>query len=240
MMRVLIAYECSGVVRDAFRARGHDAYSCDLKMSETPSHHHLTGDVLTALTLQGVAFEHFDLVIAHPPCTYLSSSGLHWNNRRPERAKQTEDAVFHVRQLIDTVQRTMPVMRLAIENPVGKLSSAIRKPDQIIQPYQFGDDASKATCLWLWGLPPLRPTGFVEPRLVCCGAVLPQGVGKYGCQTCNGDRVAKLRWANQTDSGQNRLGPSPERAANRARTYPRIAAAMAEQWGDAALGRGEG
>jgi hypothetical protein len=203
-MRVLVAFECSGVVRDAFRAKGHDAYSCDLKMTDPPSAHHLHGDAMKALYLMP-----WDLVIAHPPCTYLCSSGLHWNHRRPERQKLTDDAVFEVRLFVDAAKAYVQPLRLAIENPVGCLSTRLRKPDQIIQPYHFGEDASKATCLWLWGLPPLRPTGFVEPRMV----------------------AGKPRWANQTDSGQNRLGPSPERAADRARTYNGIAAAMAAQWG---------
>lgn len=203
-MRLLVAYECSGVVRDAFRAVGHEAYSCDVKPADPPSPYHLQGDALQTLMLT-----RYDLVIAHPPCTYLCSSGLHWNRRRPERARLTDAAVTEVRLLIDIALTTMRIPKLAVENPIGCLSTQLRKPDQIIQPYQFGDDASKATCLWLWGLPLLQPTRFVEPRLVC----------------------GKPRWANQTDSGQNRLGPSPDRSTRRARTYRGIADAMATQWG---------
>lgn len=143
----------------------------------------------------------FDLMIAHPPCTYLASSGLHWNTRRPERAAQTDAAVEFVRALMNA-----PVRRLAIENPIGCLSTRLRKPDQIIHPWQFGHDASKATCLWLVNLPPLKPTN-----------VLPGG------------RAA--RRANQTASGQNRLPPSPDRWKLRAETYPGIGDAMAAQWG---------
>jgi len=139
-------------------------------------------------------------MVAHPPCTYLASSGLHWNTRRPERAKLTEEALGFVRLLLGA-----EVPRIALENPIGCISTRIRKPDQIIQPWQFGHDASKATCLWLVGLPPLRET-----------EVLPGGRGA-------------LR-GNQTQSGQNKLGPSPDRWKERSRTYPGIAAAMAAQW----------
>jgi hypothetical protein len=123
-----------------------------------------------------------------------------------------------------------PIERIAIENPVGVISSRIRKPDQIINPYQFGEDASKKTCLWLKGLPLLRPTNFVPPRMVCCGAVVPNG-DKHGCPNCNGDKVARPRWGNQCDSGQNKLGPSDDRWKERSRTYQGIANAFATQWG---------
>lgn len=197
-MKVLIACEFSGIVRDAFAARGHDAWSCDLLPTERPGNH-IQGDVLELLTVHS-----FDLMIAFPPCTYLCSSGLHWNNRRPEREQKTLDALVFVHTLL-----TSPVRKIALENPVGRISTAIRPPDQKIQPYRFGEDASKLTCLWLHGLPPLRPTKDVEPRIV------------------NG----KARWANQTDSGQNKLAPSKTRSMERSRTYPGIANAMADQWG---------
>lgn len=196
--RVLIACERSGIVRDAFRAAGCDAFSCDTEAAESPSPYHMRGDVRPVLRAGG-----WDLVIAHPPCTYLASSGLHWNRRRPERAALTEAALEFVRELMATCEQIGA--RYAIENPIGCISTRIRKPDQIVQPWQFGDDASKATCLWLSGLPQLQPTN-----------VLPGG------------RLA--RRANQTASGQNRLGPSPERAYLRAKTYPGIAEAMARQW----------
>lgn len=194
-MRVLIACEFSGIVRKAFRRRGHDAWSCDLLPSDTPTRHHVTGDVLSLLDRE------WDLMIAHPPCTYLSVSGLHWNARRPERAAQTEHALAFVQLLL---QADIP--KIALENPIGCISSRIRKPDQIIHPWQFGHDASKATCLWLKGLPSLVPTD-----------VLPGG------------RAA--RRANQTPSGQNKLGPSPDRWKLRSLTYRGIADAMAAQWG---------
>ena len=196
-MRVLVACESSGTVRDAFDALGHDAWSCDLLPGERPGQHY-EDDLFEVLDLG------WDLVIAHPPCTFLSSSGLHWNRRRPERAEQTAAALDFVRRIM-----AADVPRLAIENPVGCISTQIRRPDQIIQPWQYGDDASKTTCLWLRGLPPLVPTESVLPRMV----------------------DGRPRWANQTDSGQNRLGPSPTRWRERSRTYQGIADAMAEQWG---------
>lgn len=196
-MRILIACEFSGTVREAFRALGHDAWSCDLLPAADNSPHHIRVDIFEALRLP----RGWDLMIAHPPCTYLASSGLHWNKRRPERAAQTEAALDFVLAFMGAA-----VPRIAIENPIGCISTRIRKPDQIIQPWQFGHDASKATCLWLQGLPPLVPTD-----------VLPGG------------RTA--RRANQTASGQNKLGPSPDRWAVRSITYPGIAAAMATQWG---------
>ena len=193
-MRVLIACEFSGTVRDAFRALGHDAMSCDLLPTERPGPHY-RGDVRDVLD------EGWDLMVAHPPCTYLASSGLHWNGRVAGRAKKTTEAVAFVKALYDT-----PIPRVAIENPIGALSSRFRRPDQIIQPWQFGHDASKATCLWLKGLPLLRPTN-----------VLPGG--------------KEARRANQTPSGQNKLGPSPDRWKLRSVTYPGIAEAFAAQWG---------
>src|SRR5690606_34711943 len=153
-MRVLVACEYSGVVRDAFRARGHDAMSCDLLPTDSPGPHY-QGDV------QDVLDGGWDLMIAHPPCTYLTSSGLHWNKRIPGREQLTEESLEFVRLLLDA-----DIPRIALENPIGRISTAIRKPDQIIQPHQFGHDASKATCLWLKNLPPLLPTSLVPPRMV--------------------------------------------------------------------------
>jgi hypothetical protein len=124
----------------------------------------------------------------------------------------------------------LPFRRKAMENPIGCLSTRYRRPDQIIQPWQFGDDASKATCLWLENLPKLVATNPVLPRLVCCGLVVPN-TDKYGCPNCNGENKPKPRWGNQTNSGQNKLGPSPLRQELRSNTYPGVAQAMAEQWG---------
>jgi hypothetical protein len=201
-MKVLVACEFSGVVRDAFRALGHDAWSCDLLPSDRLGPH-IQGDVL--LHLDG----NWDLMIAHPPCTYLASSGLHWNGRIPGREQQTHEAMLFVLNLMGDGFVDNPVPRIALENPIGRISTAFRKPNQIIQPWQFGHPESKATCLWLKGLPLLRATKVLEPR--------------------NGDH--KRGWDNQTPSGQNRLGPSDDRWKLRSTTYEGIAKAMAEQWG---------
>ena len=138
------------------------------------------------------------MLITHPPCTYLAVSGLHWNKRTPGRAEKTEEALQFVQSLLDA-----HVDRIALENPVSCISTRIRKPDQIIQPWQFGHDASKKTCLWLKNLQPLKPT----------------------------DVIIKDRYSNQTASGQNKLPPSKDRWKLRSTTYQGIADAMAEQWG---------
>lgn len=195
-MRVLIACESSGVVREAFRSRGHDAWSCDLLPAEDGSRFHIRGDAL-AVAQEG----HWDLMVAHPPCTYLAASGLHWNHRREGRQAQTEAALEFVQKLMDA-----PIPRIAIENPVGCISTRIRKASQYIQPWQFGHPESKKTGLWLKGLPLLEATHVL--------ATPESG-----------------RWENQTPSGQNKLGPSPERWKERSRTYEGIAEAMADQWG---------
>lgn len=194
-MKVLVACEYSGRVREAFKALGHDAWSCDLFPSEDNSQNHYIGDVFDIID------NDWDLMIAHPPCTYLAVSGMHWTTRGLRDPQLTEDALEFVRDLM-----SVPVPRICIENPVSVISSRIRKPDQIIQPWWFGEDASKKTCLWLKNLPLLMPT---DP--------LP------------GDD--KTRRANQTASGQNKLAPSADRWKERSRTYQGIANAMAAQWG---------
>ena len=196
-MRVLVACEYSGRVRDAFLALGHDAMSCDLLPTDVPGPHY-QGDVTEILN------DGWDLMVAHPPCTYLSVSGMHWTARGLRDPQLTEDALAFVRLLMDA-----PIPRIAIENPDSVISSRIRKPDQIINPYEFGHDASKKTCLWLKNLTPLTPTRIIEPRIV------------------NG----RKRWGNQTDSGQNKLSPSDDRWKIRSETYEGIAKAMAAQWG---------
>lgn len=223
-MRILIACEFSGTVRDAFAKMGHDAWSCDLLPTEKPGNH-IQGDVLDHLE------DGWDLMVAHPPCTYLCSSGLHWNKRVPGRDEKTHEAMLFVLNLMGEGFVHNPIPRIALENPVGRISTEFRKPDQTIQPWMFGHDASKATCLWLKNLPPLVPTRSVEPRWVCCGQVLPPGVGRFVCPWCLGEKKPRPRWANQTDSGQNRLGPSADRWALRSITYQGIADAMASQWG---------
>jgi len=144
-----VACEFSGAVREAFRARGHDAWSCDLLETEIPGQH-IVGDVL------GVIGDGWDLMIAHPPCTHLAVSGARWwKDKQQEQA----DALEFVRALM-----AAPIDRIALENPISKISSAIRKPDQIVQPWQFGHGETKATCLWLKGVPKLQPMDVVEGR----------------------------------------------------------------------------
>ncbi len=219
-MKVLVACEFSGRVRDAFIKKGHNAISCDLLPSETPGPH-IQDDVRLYLDTG-----EWDLMIAHPPCTYLCSSGLHWNKHRPEREQLTHEAMLFVFSLLDS-----PIPKIALENPIGCISSNYRKPDQIIQPWMFGHPESKATCLWLKGLPPLAPTKYADWKYYrCCGHAFRQEMGKYGCPFCNGTKTAKPLWDNMTPSGQNKLGPSEQRSADRARTYTGIAQAMSEQW----------
>lgn len=194
MGRVLVACEFSGTVRDAFAALGHDAWSCDLLPSDKPGKHY-QGEV------EDILEDGWDMMIAFPPCTYLCSSGLHWNTRRPEREKLTHEAILFVFSLLDA-----PIDKIAIENPIGRIGTAYRKADQIIQPWYFGHNESKATCLWLKNLPLLKETNRLP-----------------------GDKNT-LR-DNQTPSGQNKLGPSPRRWAERSKTYQGIADAMANQWG---------
>ena len=161
-MRVLVACEFSGVVRRAFRALGHKAFSCDLLDAEDAADdpHHMKGDALLAAWSGG-----WDLMIAHPPCTHLAVSGARWFK---EKAKEQAQALEFVRRLMDA-----PVQRIAIENPIRVISSRIRKPDQIIQPWQFGHGEVKATCLWLKNLPKLTPTHVVEGRHPACWLASP-------------------------------------------------------------------
>lgn len=148
-MRILVACEFSGVVREAFSALGHEAWSCDLLPTEIPGNHY-QGDV------RDILLEHWDLMVAHPPCTHLAVSGARWFKEK--QAEQAEALEF-VRLLMNA-----PIEHIAIENPISIISSRIRKPDQIIQPWQFGHGETKATCLWLKGLPKLQPTNIVEGR----------------------------------------------------------------------------
>lgn len=196
-LRILIACEYSGAVRDAFIAAGHDAISCDLLPTDVPGPHY-QGDVFNIIN------DGFDLMVAHPPCTYICVSGIHWNVKRPERAGQTDDALEFFRRLL-----AVDIPRIAIENPIGVASTRIRPADQTIQPWQYGHPESKATQLWLKGLPMLKPTNTLE---------LPESG----------------RWENQTASGQNNLPPSADRWKIRSATYAGIARAMASQWSMAA------
>jgi len=218
-MKILVACESSGVVREAFRKKGHHAWSCDLLPADDGSKFHLQGNVLDIIGDDAIVW---DLIIAHPPCTYLCGSGIHWLK---ERKKKTEEEQQKERERvqkrkIDTEKGkefftifTKLNCAWCIENPIGIMSTQYRKPNQIIQPYNFGHDASKRTCLWLNKLPLLKNTKYVEPRKV-----------EYK------DKI-RNRWANQTDSGQNALPPSKDRWKLRSKTYEGIAEAMAEQWG---------
>lgn len=208
-MKVLVACEYSGRVRDAFALLGHDAISCDYEPTESPGKHY-KGDVLDIL------YDGWDLVIAHPPCTYLTNAQswtfyhpddkhLEAHLRRPHpkfpnRRQQQLEAISLFKILYNA-----PIAKICVENPVpmGIVTEAVGKYTQTVQPYMFGEDASKRTCLWLKGLPPLIPTNIIKKKI----------------------------YANQTPSGQNKLGPSPTRWKERSRTYQGIARAMAEQWG---------
>ena len=150
-MRVLVACEFSGIVSAAFRKRGHDAWSCDLLPTEGDDSWHLQSDAVSE-----AYEEEYDLLIAHPPCTHLAVSGARWFK---DKKKEQIDALIFVQLLLDA-----PIAKIALENPISIISSKIRKPDQIIQPWQFGHGETKATCLWLKNLPPLKPTKIVEGR----------------------------------------------------------------------------
>ena len=201
-MRVLVACEYSGVVRESFRRRGHDAWSCDLIESEDNSPYHIVGDVTEIIN------DNWDLMIAHPPCTYLTVAGARWfyhpddkhlqyEDRRPhpkypDRRKQQEDALSFVQTLMNA-----PIPHIAIENPISVISSRIRRPNQIIQPWQFGHGETKSTCLWLKNLPTLTPTHIVEGR----------------------------------ENRIHMMPPSKDRWKERSRTFYGIGDAMGEQWG---------
>jgi site-specific DNA-cytosine methylase len=152
-MRVLVACEFSGIVRSAFAVKGHDAWSCDLLPTEIPGQH-IQGDVL------GILNDCWDLLIAFPPCTHLAVSGARWFK---DKQKEQIEALEFVHLLLNA-----PIPKIALENPVGVISSRIRKPDQIIQPWMFGHGETKATCLWLKGLPLLQPTNIVKGREQKC------------------------------------------------------------------------
>lgn len=207
-MKVLIACEESQTVCKAFRARGHEAYSCDIQ--EPSGGHpewHILGDALKAIeggqvtTMDGQTHDagRWDLLIAHPPCTDLAASGARWFPEKQRTFAQQKSIVFFMRFAL------APVDKIATENPVGIMSTVYVKPDQIVQPWMFGHPEQKATCLWLKGLPKLVPTKNVREEML----QLPQ----------------RLREKNHWCS------PGHDRAKIRSKTYPGIAAAMAEQWG---------
>jgi len=214
-MKVLVACEYSGIVRDAFINKGHEAVSCDLLPSESNLGNHYQGDVTNILN------DGWDMMIAHPPCTYLAVSGARWfyhpedkhlpyEERRPHplhpnRKQLQEEALDFIKLLMKS-----PIKKIAIENPVGVISTKIRKPEQIIQPYMFGHSESKKTCLWLKNLQPLQPTNIVEEEervVYASGRSMP-------------------RWY----ADAYKLPPE-ERWKVRSATFLGIAQAMAEQWG---------
>ena len=242
-MNAIITHECSGMIRNEMRALGINAWSCDLKQCADDSPHHIQGDALIAIDRgcpNGVGDFRWHIIIMHPECTYLNGAGIHWNNRGRGWV-HTHLALAHVMKCMSVATRAATI-GWALENPVGIIGTKVRPADQWIQPYEFGDDASKKTGLWLHGLPCLKKGKMVRPRWICpqCGLVATHpealqwmdGQDNPRCTRC--PWVApklRPRWSNQTDSGQNRLGPSEHRASDRARTYPGIARAMAEQWG---------
>jgi len=195
-MKVLIACEYSGIVRDAFAYKGHDAWSCDILPTESPGNHY-QGDVLEHLD------KGWDLMIAHPPCTHLAVSGARWFTEGKKPWSLQEDALNFVRKLLDA-----PIDKIALENPVSVISTKIKKPNQIIQPFQFGHDVSKKTCLWLKNLPNLKPTKIVKPDIV----------------EKNGYKMSRHHW-------ETFKLPSKIRGKVRSRFYEGIAQAMADQWG---------
>ena len=214
MARILIACEESQATTKEFRKLGHEAFSCDLlHCSGGHPGWHYQCDIFEVIN------KGWDLMVAHPPCTFLTGSGVQWLSHPEDKALPFEERRPHPKypnrrnDMLDSVEfvkalYNAPIEHIAIENPVGLLSSRWRKPDQIVQPYMFGDEATKTTCLWLKNLPLLQPTRCIEPRII------------------NG----KKRWGNQTDSGQNRLAPSEERGMLRSKTFPGIAKALATQY----------
>ncbi len=190
-MRVLIACEYSGRVREAFRALGHDAWSCDLLPSEDGSPNHIQGDCLPV-----AYFMEWELMVAHPPCTHLSVSGArHFEEKRADGRQK--EAVDFFMKLVSVPS----IPRIAIENPVCIMSSVWREPDQIIQPWQFGHGETKATCLWLKGLPPLLPTKIVEgrePRI----HMMPPSPDRWKERSRTYEGIASAmaaQWGNYTD-----------------------------------------
>lgn len=211
-LKVLVACESSGTVRDAFNRLGANAWSCDLLPADGQ---HIQCDVSKVLFA-----DTWDLMVAHPPCTYLTASGMHWTTRGMRDPKLTDDALDFVRLLMDS-----PIRHIAIENPVGRIGTAIRKANQYIHPYQFGDDISKRTGLWLKNLPPLRPTEFIPAaRHACCG----EWQDSTNCHHCG--KPTKPRWGNQAPCGADSTPPSKLRWQKRSKTHQGIAEAMAQQW----------
>ena len=210
-MKVLIACEESQAVCKEFRALGHEAYSADiLPCSGGHPEWHIQGDVTKVLN------DGWDLMIAHPPCTYLAVSGARWlynkdGSRNEDRWKNQAEALDFVKLLLNA-----PIERIALENPVSVISTHIRKPEQIVQPWMFGDEASKSTCLWLKNLPKLTPTNIV-------------GKGEFVEWEVNGKKKRQPKWFLDA---LTKAKTSEERRTLRSKTFGGIAKAMAEQWGN--------
>tara|TARA_Y100001972_G_scaffold29254_1_gene36065 strand:- start:82 stop:678 length:597 start_codon:yes stop_codon:yes gene_type:complete len=196
-MRVLIACEYSGIVRDAFAKKGHDAWSCDILPTENPGNH-IQDDILKHLD------KNWDLMIAHPPCTHLAVSGARWFTEGKKPWSLQIEALDFVRKLLDA-----PIDKIALENPVSVISTKIKKPNQIIQPFEYGHDVTKKTCLWLKNLPNLKPTKIVKPDIVLV----------------NGKKMSRMHY-------ESFKLPSKERSKVRSKFYTGIAQAMANQWGN--------
>ena len=195
-MKILVACEYSGIVRNAFAAKGHDSWSCDILPTESPGNH-IQDDILKHLD------KGWDLMIAHPPCTHLAVSGARWFTEGKKPWSLQEEALDFVRKLLDS-----PIHKIALENPVSVISTKIRKPNQIIQPFQFGHDVSKKTCLWLKNLPNLIPTKIVKPDII----------------EKDGYKMSRHHW-------ETFKLPSKIRGKVRSKFYEGIAEAMANQWG---------
>jgi hypothetical protein len=212
-MKVLVACEYSGVVRDAFIEKGHNAISCDILPSDSTFGKHYMGDV------KDILYDGWDLLIAHPPCTYLTVTGARWyyhpedkelpyEERRPHpmhpnRRELQQEALDFVQLLLNA-----PINKIAVENPVSVISTKIQKPTQIIQPYEYGHKTTKTTCLWLKNLQPLKPTNIVEPEWVY---------------------TKNRRWSKFYYETYKL--PNEEKAKARSKTFDGIAKAMASQWG---------
>lgn len=251
-MNILVGCEESQTVCIELRKRGHNAFSCDLKECSGghPEWHFkmdvfkaIAGGMLVTQLGEVVEIRKWDMGIFFPDCTFLTCSAEWAYKEQPPLKSGKLVGLARQQARAEAYEFFMAlwncgIQKIGMENPVGVMSTYFRKPDQIIQPYEFGNNASKSTCLWLKNLPTLKKDSdlYVTPRTVCssCSEVqrLPTHMKislKDGCLKC-GNKVS-ARWANQTDSGQNKLAPSAERAKLRSKTYPGIAKAMAEQWG---------
>jgi hypothetical protein len=205
-MNILVACEFSGIVRDAFIAKGHNAWSCDLLPTEKPGNHY-------QCDIRNVEKMDWDLMIAHPPCTHLAVSGARWFKEKIADGRQQQGIDFFMRLI------NFEIPKICVENPVSIMSTVYRKPDQTIQPFQFGHEVQKATCLWLKNLPKLTPTKIVDRGMIY---VDPRG-NPHGGEFC-------MR-AKKAYSPLMLLPRSQERWKIRSRTFQGIAEAMADQWG---------